>query len=73
MQTLQEEINNYIFNRKTVSPYDLVNDLLPKYYPVNDLVIDADQGFRVNRVPATFPLSGPIQSPILTGVIFTRL
>lgn len=44
-QSLKEAVQEYIISKTIVSPYDLVNDLLPKYYPVSDLVLDAAKYF----------------------------
>lgn len=53
MTTIQDAINNYITNNKTVSPSDMINDLIPRFYPLNDkeskisfdLVLDAAKYF----------------------------
>ena len=45
MTTLQEAVKKYIVGKKTASPYDLVNDLLPQYYPVSDVVLSAAKYF----------------------------
>lgn len=45
IQSLKEAVQEYITSRTIVSPYDLVNDLLPKYYPVSDIVLDAAKYF----------------------------
>ena len=45
MATLQEAVNEYILDKKIVSPYDLINDLLPKFYPVSDIVLSAAKYF----------------------------
>jgi hypothetical protein len=42
---MQEAINEYITDKKIVSPADLINDLLPRFYPVSDLVLDAAKYF----------------------------
>jgi hypothetical protein len=42
---MQEAINEYITDKKNVSPADLVNDLLLRFYPVSDLVLDASKYF----------------------------
>ena len=44
-KTLQEAVNEYIINKEKMSPYDLVNDLLPQYYPVSDIVLSAAKYF----------------------------
>ena len=51
--TIQNAINVYIANHKTVSPVDVVNDILPRFYPLDDpeaditfeLVLDAAKYF----------------------------
>ena len=45
MTTLREAVKKYIVEKKTASPYDLVNDLLPQYYPVSDVVLSAAKYF----------------------------
>ena len=42
---MQEAINEYITNKRTASPYDLINDILPRFYPVSDIVLDASRYF----------------------------
>jgi hypothetical protein len=42
---MQEAINEYITDKSNVSPADLINDLLPRFYPVSDLVLDASKYF----------------------------
>ena len=42
---MQEAIERLISENKNVSPYDLIHDLLPKFYPTSDIVLDAANYF----------------------------
>ena len=53
MTSIQDAINSYINEHKTVSPADMINDLIPEFYPLTDtssnisfdLVLDAAKYF----------------------------
>lgn len=53
MTNIQDAIDNYIRSNSNISPSDMINDLLPRFYPLNDieskitfeLVLDAAKYF----------------------------
>ena len=42
---MEAAIHKYISSKTIISPYDIINDLMPRFYPVSDIVLDAAKYF----------------------------